>query len=163
MNNIVVKLTLILVSLPIALTAMLVWDGFLHAAEPPRSIQTTANKSESKYQYADGAGNLYIIAPESIEYRPVSRAESSSGNYDGGTPRTVKINARQYREIVVALDRAFNSRSNRVENASMGRAKGTGLIYKRLKNRQIQTQVIAQNSPERREIETLLKQSIGDN
>jgi hypothetical protein len=73
MKTIVLTLALILLSPMFALPTI---------ANPTGSEQAAADKYE--YQYADGAGNLYIINPESIDYRPISRAESSSLNYDVG-------------------------------------------------------------------------------
>ena len=128
-------------------------------ANPSSSEQAASDKYE--YQYADGAGNLYIIARQSIDYRPITSAESSSGIYDGGTPRKVKIDDRQYQEIATKLDAVFNLKSIDISNGNLGRAKGTGLVSKPDKNRQIQSRVITQKSQQRREIEALLDRLIG--
>jgi hypothetical protein len=146
MKQLVLTLTLILLSPIFALPTI---------ANPTSSEQAAADRYE--YRYADGAGNSYIIDRQSIEYRPITRAESSSGMYDGGTPRKVKIDARQYQELAAKLDTAFNLNSN----SNLDRKKGTGLILKPDKNRQIQSRVIAQNSQELREIEALLDRLIG--
>ena len=152
MHKLVFTLTLILLSPIFELPTI---------ANPHRSPQVATKKDEYKYEYADGAGNLYIIDRRSIEYRPVARSESSSLNYDGGQPRTVKIDLSQYQTISVNLDRAFNLKSIHVKNNdNMGRSKGTGLISKQAKNRQIQSRIISQNSQERQEIEALLERLI---
>ncbi|AFY94274.1 hypothetical protein [Chamaesiphon minutus] len=147
MKKIVLTLTLILLSPIFAIPAI---------ANPFKSSQTTIDRGE--YQYADGSGNLYLIDRGSIEYRPITRAESSSGNYDGGAPKTVKITDRQYRQVAAMIDRALDRKSIQVGNGKNGRAKGTGIIYKRVKDRQILTQVIDRDSRSRTEIEVLLKQ-----
>jgi hypothetical protein len=109
------------------------------------------------YEYADGAGNRYLIDRNSIDYRPISRMQSSSLNYDGGKPRQVTIDTKQYQIIAATIERAFAA--SKVDG-KLGRAKGTGLISKPDKRRQIHSRVIEQNSPERAEIEALLKKSI---
>lgn len=150
MKQLILTLTLIILSPIFALPTI---------ANPTSSERAAADKYE--YQYADGAGNSYIIDRQSIDYRPITRAESSSGMYDGGTPRKVKIDARQYQEIADKLDRVLDIKSIDTNNGNLGRAKGTGLILKPDKNRQIQRRVIASNSQERREIEALLDRLIG--
>jgi hypothetical protein len=147
MKKIVLTLTLILLSPIFAIPTI---------ANPVRSLQTTIERGE--YRYADGTGNLYIIYPESIEYLPITRAESSSGNYDGGTPKTVKITDRQYRDVAAILDRALDLKSIHVGNGKNGRVKGSGMISKRVNERQILTQVIDRDSRSQTEIEALLKQ-----
>jgi hypothetical protein len=149
MKKIVLTLTLILLSPIFAIPTI---------ANPVRFSQTKIDRSAYKYQYADGAGNLYVINLGSIEYRPITRAESSSGNYDGGAPKTVKITDRQYREVAAILDRVLDLKSDRVGDGKNGRAKGTGMIYKRIKDGQNVTQVIGRNSRSQTEIEALLKQ-----
>jgi hypothetical protein len=158
--KIVSALTLILGSPLLALPTLLFCRGFVNA-NPLRATQLAQqNKYPSKYEYADGAGNLYIINSKSIEYRPITKAQSSSGNYSGGTPRTVKLDTVQYQAISLMLDRALNLRSIHVGDGKMGRAKGTGLISKQTKNQQVQTQTIAMESPERKEIEAFLDRLI---
>jgi hypothetical protein len=128
-------------------------------ANPPESPQV--GSAQYEYKYGDSAGNVYVIDRQSIDYRPITRAESSSGNYDGGIPRKVKIDTRQYQEIAAILDRAFNLKSIDVGNGNLVRAKGTGLISKPDKNRQIQSRVIDRKSQERIQIEALLDRLIG--
>lgn len=128
-----------------------------------KSPQLVLNKEEKyRYKYADGAGNLYIINLDSIDYRPVTKSASSSLNYSGGKPRIVKINTRQYREIALKLEQALNLRSIRADNDLNGRAKGTGIISKPDRDRQVRSRVLAMNSSDRQEIEILLKQLIDD-
>jgi hypothetical protein len=145
------NLTLILLSLAISVPAI---------ANPDRSSLTNVDRGVYKYQYADGAGNLYVIRLESIEYYPITRAESSSGNYDGGIYRKVQLTQRQYRELAGSIDRAFKLHSIDPRNSNIGRAKGTGAIFKQINNRKVRSQIIAQNSRSQIEIEALLKQLI---
>jgi hypothetical protein len=153
MNKIVLTLTLILLSSLFAIPTI---------SNPTRSTRSAPNQNRYQYEYADGSGNVYIINPNSIDYRPMTKAQSSSGNYSGGTPRTVKIDTVQYQTIAMMLDRALNLKSIHVGDGKMGRAKGTGIISKQAKNRQVQTQVISMESLERREIEAFLDRLISD-
>jgi hypothetical protein len=157
----VFTLALILFAPVLVIPTMLIHRSFANT-NPLRSTQSVQKQERSKYEYADGAGNVYIINPKSIDYRPITRAESSSGNYSGGKPRTVKIDTVQYQTISMMLDRALNLKSIHVGDGKMGRAKGTGIISKQAKNRQVQTQVIAIESLERREIEAFLDRLINE-
>jgi hypothetical protein len=144
--------------------ALLLVLGLSIATLPPQSYANDVTipplaQAQFEYEYADGAGNRYIIDRDSIDYRPISKMQSSSLNYDGGKPRKVSINARQYQEIAAMLDRAFNLTTSNADG-KLGRAKGTGLISKPDKQRQIHSRIIDRNRPERAEIEALLKKSL---
>jgi hypothetical protein len=152
MNKIVFTLTLILLS-PIFAIPTIAID--LSLPQQPES-----QHHEHTYEYADGAGNLYIINARSIYYRPIRTEQSSSLNYDGGKLRIVKIDTRQYQEMAALLDRFLKFRSVQSNYASVGRAKGTGLISKQDKNRRIWSRVISMNSQEQKEIEASLQQLI---
>jgi hypothetical protein len=143
--------------------ALLLLLGLPMAMLPSQSyandVTPQLEQARFEYEYADGAGNRYIIDRDSIDYRPISRMQSSSLNYDGGKPRKVTIDDRQYQEIAAMLDRAFDLATSNADG-KLGRAKGTGLISKPDKHRQFHSRVIAQNSPARAQIEALLKKSI---
>jgi hypothetical protein len=130
---------------------------------PAHSETTDNNRSvvsvQFEYEYADGAGNRHLIDRQSIDYRPISRLESSSGIYDGGTAKRVKIDTQQYQTISTTLDRAFKLKSSRVA-AGKGRAKGTGMISKPDRARRLQSRILEMNSPARQQIEALLQQTI---
>lgn len=144
---------LLLLGLPIA---MLPLPSYANDVTTPQLKQA---QFEYEYVYVDPPGNRYIIARDSIDYQPMTRMRSSSGLYDGGKPRKVTIDTRQYQEIAAMLDRAFNTTSN--FDGKVGRTKGTGLIYKPDKNRQLRTsRILDMHSPQRAEIEALLKKSI---
>jgi hypothetical protein len=147
------NLTLILLSLAISVPAI---------ASPDLSPQSNIDVGVYKYRYADGAGNLYSIYSSSIEYSPITRAESSSGNYDGGIYRKVQLTKRQYRELADRFDRVFKLHSIDPRSSNIGRAKGTGEIFKQANNRKIRSQVIDRNSRSQIEIEALLKKLINN-
>jgi hypothetical protein len=83
------------------------------------------------FQYADGAANLYLLRADSLEYRPVTPAESSTGIYSGGEPKTVPV-------------------------PPPGRAKGTGWVAKG-DGPEKQEVILAMNSPLKAQIEAYLK------
>lgn len=53
--------------------------------------------------YADGSANAYHLASDgagaTFEYRPVTAAQSSTGQYSGGEPRRGKLDAAQVAEL----------------------------------------------------------------
>lgn len=83
------------------------------------------------YQYADGNGNRYIIAPTSVHYIPVTPKESSSGTYSGGEPLEVMLPESYYATICTVLDKVLTDESQHVIDRVMGSGKliqnsGTG-------------------------------------
>jgi hypothetical protein len=78
--------------------------------------------SEASYSYSDGSGNAYFITESTVQYDPITAAESSSGVYDGGEPKTSAIDADQFDQIMTLFDQAASDESIQIEN----RAKGSG-------------------------------------
>ncbi len=79
--------------------------------------------------YADGAGNLFRFAGGGVEgasvvYDPVTPAESSSGTYSGGTPRTTELGQEAVQRLWHLVERCEMA----MEDRSPNRAKGTGLF-----------------------------------
>ncbi len=86
-----------------------------------------ASSSVMEYRYADGNGNSFIVTPGGnnyLEYKPVTREESSSGEYDGGKPVRREISAGELARIKTLIDAATSNKSEHIEN----RVKGSGLI-----------------------------------
>lgn len=86
-----------------------------------------ASSSVMEYRYADGNGNAFIVTPggnKYLEYKPVMREESSSGEYDGGKPVRRKISSGEFARIKTLIDAAMSNKSEHIEN----RVKGSGLI-----------------------------------
>jgi hypothetical protein len=114
----------------------------------PNSVQ------EPPYQYADGAGNLYLLQPDSLAYRPVTPLESSTGTYSGGEPKTVPVPPAARERLVALLERALATAQ---PPATPGRAKGTGWVAKGT-GADAQEAVLAMNSPLKTEIEAYLRE-----
>lgn len=106
-----------------------------------------------QYEYADGSANLYRITSDSVQYIPVTPAESSTGFYSGGEPAKVSITAEQFQVLKQQLDDAIADTSLHTPD----RAKRTALIVRN--GSQDTTRVILrQGSSPIDSIETYLKE-----
>ncbi len=115
----------------------------------PASTSTSPPPAPWRLDYADGSGNHYLLtadaaraadaadpgdvadaadaadSPVTLVYTPVTRAQSSSGLYDGGPPRHAVLAATDpglavvWLQVLFLLDTAV---------ADTARAKGTGLL-----------------------------------
>ena len=108
------------------------------------------------YTYSDGSGNTYIInstGEKSLEYNPVKPHSSSSGTYDGGDYRKIKISESQYKKIVSNFNKAASNKKNQIENRVMG----SGLIIIQ-ENENKTKYILKPGSPEQLELEKTLKE-----
>lgn len=78
------------------------------------------------YEYQDGSANLYKLAPGTLEYVPVTRAQSSSGLYSGGSPATVTLQDAQYQSLLRLFDQAIAAKAFQTDQ----RVKLSGLVRK---------------------------------
>ncbi len=109
-------------------------------------------RSDPRYEYADGSANRYIITPDTLEYDPVTPAESSTGTYSGGDPRAVSITAGQFEAIGQLFDKALGNKAVHIQD----RVKTSGAIS--IVKGDSHTQVIlAPGCAEKEAIESLLK------
>ena len=76
------------------------------------------------YVYSDGSANEYRISPRELQYVPVTKENSSSGFYSGGTEKSVVLSDAQYRTISQLLDAALADKTAHTGT----RVKMTGLI-----------------------------------
>lgn len=74
-------------------------------------INLSCMNPETRYEYADGSANRYIITASSLEYVPVTPEQSSTGTYSGGDPKTVSISAEQFKSIGGLFDKAVSNKS----------------------------------------------------
>lgn len=77
------------------------------------------NNSMDMYSYSDGSGNAYFISETSLIYNPVTPLESSSGEYDGGSPAEVALTAEDYEMLKDLLESAINDPQDQIENREM--------------------------------------------
>lgn len=72
--------------------------------------------------YKDGNNNIWEIKNSEIQYKPVSRNESSSGEYSGGKNRNITISPEQYAELQQLAQRAFEDKTAQLDKRAMGSA-----------------------------------------
>ncbi|MEZ4884609.1 MAG: hypothetical protein R3E32_07790 [Chitinophagales bacterium] len=80
----------------------------------------TKNNEKPNYRYVDGSNNTYVITPTSIDYQPIDKMMSSSGDYDGGEPVTKDIDETQYAAIQAAMQAAIENTAAHIEKREMG-------------------------------------------
>ena len=100
------------------------------------SMLLGSNVFSQGYTYSDGSANTYKIAPEMLEYIPVRKEHSSSGNYSGGTAKTVKISSDDYSLIRGLLEEAI---AQKAAHTAL-RAKMSGRISRNIESEE--TEVI---------------------
>lgn len=103
-------------------------------------------------QYVDGHGNSYEFTEEGSDYTldfvPVKKTTKSS-NYSGGEPATRRVSKDNFEKVAARIDKALKKK------LAPERERGTALIIKLVKG-EPKEYVIPKNSPEIKEIETLL-------
>jgi hypothetical protein len=68
------------------LLLLLTFSGCDVTKKRDKEVAATGNAWYLKsYVYSDGNANRYVFSKNGFEYFPVSPAESSTGNYSGGT------------------------------------------------------------------------------
>lgn len=85
------------------------------------ALAITSLTSQAKsYLYIDGNNNDYKITSDSIVYSPVTSVESSSGEYSGGNPKSVKISAEQFLKIETLIKAILKDKGNFIKDRLMG-------------------------------------------
>jgi len=104
------------------------------------------------YHYADGSGNVYRLKGTTLSYDPVTPAESSTGTFSGGVPKTVSITSLQAEAIIRAIEKGMSTTAEQTET----RAKGTGAITV-VSGSKRRDCILKMNSQAKGDIEFLLK------
>lgn len=105
------------------------------------------------YIYGDGNANTYNISETVISYEGVTRENSSSGEYDGGKPKTKALSKADFEKVQKLFKEVFAAKADQQEDRSMM----TGLLIHKKGKKTIQQVVIKPNSPYIGKIEALLK------
>ncbi|MFI5203379.1 MAG: hypothetical protein ACHQF2_02695 [Flavobacteriales bacterium] len=71
------------------------------------------------YGYADGSGNVYKLTSDNLEYIPVKKENSSSGEYSGGEPAKVSVSKAQFDVLVSMMKGIILDKSIHIENREM--------------------------------------------
>lgn len=76
--------------------------------------------SSKSYTYVDGNNNVYTLTPDSLVYDPITPNESSSGEYSGGEPKTVKITSEKFSKIEGIVLAILKDKKSHEKNRQMG-------------------------------------------
>ena len=79
-------------------------------------------KMNKLISYNDGNNNVWEIDYAAIQYKPVTKQESSSGLYSGGKNRNIVISPEQYSELQELAQAALNDKSAHIGKRQMGSA-----------------------------------------
>ncbi len=110
------------------------------------------NKSP-QYEYADGSANVYRITDSTLNFIPVKPAESSSGIFSGGVPKTVQLKPSEFNQIRTVLEQGISNKGIHITN----RVKMSGAITA-INGKESRQYILKPNSMELRTIEELLNQ-----
>jgi hypothetical protein len=105
------------------------------------------------YRYADGSANVYEFRGNTVAYLPVTPAESSSGLYSGGDPKTVTIGVADQEKLVQLLEQALAATAQH----QIAREKMTGRVEKAVEGSAEQSVVLRRDSTLKAEIELFLR------
>jgi len=114
--------------------------------------KTNKNLRQMKLEYADGNGNYYKITNDSIHYKPITKAMSSSGMYDGGEPAAKKIKPSDFEKIYMEFEAIFKNTEIQIKY----RIKTSGMLTINTSNPSKKTCII-KSSNEQEDLEKLLK------
>ena len=92
---------------------------FLFQCKP----QPTTNQM-TNFEYADGNGSVYFISNSSLEFKPITAKESSSGIFNAGEPFKIKIELTQFEFLKSVFEKSINNKIGQTGQ----RNKGTGKL-----------------------------------
>ena len=78
------------------------------------------NVKSKAYSYTDGNNNTYLIRSTSLEYKPISKENSSSGTYSGGEAKKITITKEQFSKIESLIDSIRKDKKNIIDSRPMG-------------------------------------------
>lgn len=79
-----------------------------------------------KYIFTDSNNNSYLLDRDQLSYSPITKANSSSGIYDGGVPFSKKLSKIQLIKLVDVFERAIWAVNDQVKT----RTKGSSVLSK---------------------------------
>lgn len=97
------------------------------------------------FTFIDGSANCYFISDTQVVYKPVTKLQSSSGEYDGGTPKTVIIDKKTFLKLYKLANEIISDKQIHKVYRNMGDGviqldkvsvnfKGQSLLYKEIHN-----------------------------
>lgn len=96
------------------------------SANSPNVSTTALNEYFQEISIFDGSNNCFKIFRESpgekilLRFEPVAISQSSSGVYDGGTPKECLISEEQFEKIQAKAREIANNKSLHLEKRKMG-------------------------------------------
>lgn len=106
------------------------------------------------YKYIDGSNNVWLIASDNIEYKPIAKENSSSGEYSGGEPFKKNIELTQFQAIQSLLKKGLSNKAIHLEDRNMG----CGTVLESVtENVSAQQCYLPMNSAEKKAIEDWLR------
>ena len=109
--------------------------------------------AQVNYIYSDGNSNTYNISETHINYEPVTKGNSSSGNYSGGEAKTKNISQKDFEKINSLFKEALASKVEQQQTREMM----TGLLIHKKGKKTMEQVVLKPGSAYINKIETLLK------
>ena len=122
-----------------------------------QNITDNKDNHTMELKYIDGSGNVYIIKKDSIEYIPITKENSSSSVYSGGTHQKKSIEEDQFKQITDTFDSIFKNKTIHIKNRIMTSGK---LII--IENGTVIKSVIIKKSKESEELEYILLNSLNN-
>ncbi|MBK8927441.1 MAG: hypothetical protein IPM74_16450 [Crocinitomicaceae bacterium] len=113
---------------------------------------SAAKPDSPAYIYVDGNNNEFIIRTDSLIYNPVSPAESSSGEYSGGEPKSTPLSESEFDSISALVKSIIKDKKNQIDTRLMGC--GTLVIGKK-------SLFVDSNSSLKIELENYLRTKLG--
>ncbi|MFT3980063.1 MAG: hypothetical protein QM687_06300 [Ferruginibacter sp.] len=76
------------------------------------------------FTFIDGNANCYFVSDSQVVYKPVTKLQSSSGEYSGGNPQTIPIDSTVFLTLQEVANSIVNNKKIHIEN----HIKGSGVI-----------------------------------
>ncbi|HAI75261.1 MAG TPA: hypothetical protein DCM08_03365 [Microscillaceae bacterium] len=106
------------------------------------------------YTYLDGSANLWKIAPNEVEYIPITPEQSSTGTYNGGTPFKKAISAAQFTD----WEALFYEAEKSTEEHQPDKTKGSGTVAQWITEGVCSSSfILKMNAPNKQTLEAMLQ------
>lgn len=109
--------------------------------------------AQVNYIYSDGNSNSYNITETHINYEPVTKENSSSGNYSGGEAKSKTISQKDFEKINTLFKEAITAKTEQQNDRVMQ----SGLLIHKKGKKTMDQIVLKPGSAYIRKIESLLK------
>ena len=108
---------------------------------------------DSQYIYTDGNNNTYSLQGDTLNYYPVKKINSSSGQYDGGDLKSIQLDKDQLEKLIDLFNLTLNNIGIHQKKREMGC--GTLVVIESKNEQRI---YIKRNAQEKIQMEQYLKE-----